>query len=159
MKHNILRVARKEWASLFGSPTAYIFLGSFLAVTLFAFFWVDTFFARNLADIRPLFEWMPVLLIFLMSAVTMRMWSEERRMGTLGISPDLAGQNVFLGVGEVFGVLGFGDHRLGAHAPASDHRFFYGAIGLGPGDWGLYGRRVFGRRLRGGGALYFQQNR
>lgn len=83
MKHPILRVARKEWASLFGSPTAYIFLGSFLAVTLFAFFWVDTFFARNLADIRPLFEWMPVLLIFLMSAVTMRMWSEERRMGTL----------------------------------------------------------------------------
>ncbi len=83
MKNNIVRVARKEWASLFGSPTAYIFLGAFLAVTLFAFFWVDTFFARNLADVRPLFEWMPVLLIFLMSAVTMRMWSEERRMGTL----------------------------------------------------------------------------
>lgn len=83
MFKDILRIARKELAGLFSSPTAYIFLGAFLGVTLFTFFWVDTFFARNIADVRPLFEWMPLLLIFLMSAVTMRMWSEERRMGTM----------------------------------------------------------------------------
>jgi ABC-type transport system involved in multi-copper enzyme maturation permease subunit len=46
-------------------------------------FWVETFFARNIADVRPLFEWMPLLLIFLVAAITMRMWSEERRSGTL----------------------------------------------------------------------------
>jgi len=44
---------------------------------------VETFFARNIADVRPLFEWLPLLLIFLVAAVTMRMWSEERRSGTL----------------------------------------------------------------------------
>ena len=79
----ILRIARKEFASFFSSPIAFIFFGAFLAVTLFVFFWVETFFARNIADVRPLFEWMPLLLIFLVAAVTMRMWSEERRSGTL----------------------------------------------------------------------------
>jgi len=79
----ILRIARKEFATFFSSLIAFIFLGAFLAVTLFVFFWVETFFARNIADVRPLFEWMPLLLIFLVAAVTMRMWSEERRSGTL----------------------------------------------------------------------------
>ncbi len=78
-----LRIARKELAGYFGSPVAYIFIGAFLAVTLFVFFWADAFFARNIADVRPLFEWMPVLLIFLTAALTMRLWSEERRAGTL----------------------------------------------------------------------------
>jgi ABC-2 type transport system permease protein len=81
--NTILRIARKEFATFFSSPIAFIFLGAFLAVTLFVFFWVETFFARNIADVRPLFEWMPLLLIFLVAAVTMRMWSEERRSGTL----------------------------------------------------------------------------
>ncbi|MBN2429549.1 MAG: Gldg family protein [Deltaproteobacteria bacterium] len=78
-----LRVARKELSAFFSSPMAYIFLGTFLVVSLFVFFWADAFFARNIADVRPLFEWMPVLLIFLVAALTMRMWSEERRMGTI----------------------------------------------------------------------------
>jgi ABC-2 type transport system permease protein len=79
----VLRIARKELSSYFSSPAAFIFIGVFLAALLFIFFWVDRFFARNIADVRPLFEWMPVLLIFLVSAMTMRMWSEERRAGTL----------------------------------------------------------------------------
>lgn len=81
--NELFRIARKEFSGFFSSPIAFIFLGAFLAVTLFVFFWVETFFARNIADVRPMFEWMPVLLIFLVAAVTMRMWSEERRAGTL----------------------------------------------------------------------------
>jgi ABC-2 type transport system permease protein len=77
------RVARKELQLFFASPVAWLFLASFLAVCLFTFFWVESFFARNIADVRPLFEWMPLLLIFLSAALTMRSWSEERRSGTL----------------------------------------------------------------------------
>ena len=80
---SLIRIARKEFAGFFSSPVAFIFLGAFLAVTLFVFFWVETFFARSIADVRPLYEWMPLLLIFLTAAITMRMWSEERRAGTL----------------------------------------------------------------------------
>jgi ABC-2 type transport system permease protein len=79
----VLRTFRKEFSGFFASPQAFIFFGAFLAVTLFVFFWVERFFARNIADVRPLFEWMPVLLIFLAAAITMRMWSEEQRAGTL----------------------------------------------------------------------------
>jgi ABC-2 type transport system permease protein len=78
-----LHVARKELAAFFGSPVAYLFIGAFLAANLFTFFWGETFFARNIADLRPLFDWMPVLLGFLVAALTMRLWSEERRAGTL----------------------------------------------------------------------------
>ncbi|SDO48470.1 Gldg family protein [Desulforhopalus singaporensis] len=81
---NILkRTVAKEFGTFFCSPVAFIFLGSFLAINLFIFFWVETFFARNIDEIRPLFEWMPILLIFLCAATTMRMWSEEHRSGTL----------------------------------------------------------------------------
>jgi ABC-2 type transport system permease protein len=79
----INRIARKELTLFFATPVAWLFLGSFAAVTLFVFFWGEAFFARNIADARPLFEWMPILLIFLGSALTMRMWSEERRTSTL----------------------------------------------------------------------------
>jgi ABC-2 type transport system permease protein len=77
------RIAAKETTLFFSSPVAYMFLGSFVAVTLFIFFWGEAFFARNIADVRPMFEWMPLLLIVLCSTLTMRMWSEERRTGTL----------------------------------------------------------------------------
>lgn len=80
---NLVRIARKEFAAFFASPIAFIFFGAFLLITLFVFFWVETFFARNIADVRPLFEWMPILLVFLSAAITMRMWSEEQRAGTL----------------------------------------------------------------------------
>jgi len=81
--HAALRVARKEFRAFFASPAAYLFLGAFAAAVLFSFFWVETFFARNIADVRPLFQWLPLLLIFLVAALTMRAWSEERRAGTL----------------------------------------------------------------------------
>ena len=77
------RVAQKEMLLFFSSPVAWLFLATFIAATFFIFFWVESFFARNTADIRPLFEWMPILLILLCAALTMRMWSEERRTGTL----------------------------------------------------------------------------
>lgn len=79
----LMIVARKELTSFFASPVAYIFLGTFLVVSLFTFFFVETFFARNIVDVQPLFRWMPTLLIFLVAALTMRSWSEERRSGTL----------------------------------------------------------------------------
>ena len=79
----IRRIAGKEVTLFFASPIAYLFLATFAGVTLFTFFWGEAFFSRNIADVRPLFEWMPLLLIFLASTLTMRLWSEERRSGTL----------------------------------------------------------------------------
>jgi ABC-2 type transport system permease protein len=101
-----LAITRKELQGYFGSPMALIFVGAFLAVTLFSFFWVDTFFARGIADIRPLFRWTPVLLIFLVAALTMRQWSEEERTGTLEVLLTLPVYRVQLVAGKFFAVLG-----------------------------------------------------
>ncbi len=77
------QVAGKELRSFFNSPSGYLFLAAFLGAVLFNFFWLEVFFARNIADVRPLFEGLPFLLIFFIAAITMRSWSEEIRAGTL----------------------------------------------------------------------------
>ncbi len=102
---NVLRVIHKEFGSFFSSPIAYIFIGVFLAVNLFIFFWVETFFSRNISDIRPLFTWMPILLIFLSAAVTMRLWAEERKTGTLELLLTSPVSPVALVLGKFFACL------------------------------------------------------
>lgn len=77
------KILRKEFNGFFASPAAWLFVGAFLIATLFIFFWAEAFFARNIADMKPLFQWMPVLLIFLVGSLSMRTWSEERRSGTI----------------------------------------------------------------------------
>lgn len=81
----ILSIAGKELKLYFGSPMALIFVGVFLALTLFVFFWVDSFFARGVADARALFEWMPLLMILLVAALTMHQWSREEESGNLQV--------------------------------------------------------------------------
>jgi ABC-2 type transport system permease protein len=101
----ILAMARKELNSYFSSPLALIFVGVFLAATLFSFFWVNAFFARGVADVRLMFSAMPVLLIFLVAALTMRQWSEEQRSGTLEMLLTLPVQQVQLVVGKFLAVV------------------------------------------------------
>jgi ABC-2 type transport system permease protein len=78
-------VARKELDAYLASPIALIFLAVFVGLTLFCFFWREAFFSRNVADLRPLFRWIPILTIFVVAALTMRQWSEEQRGGTLEV--------------------------------------------------------------------------
>ncbi len=81
----IWTIARKELRGYFNSAVAVIFLAAFLGVTLYTFFWREHFFARGVADLRPLFEWLPKLLIILVAALAMRLWADERRAGTLEV--------------------------------------------------------------------------
>ncbi|MCA9975899.1 MAG: ABC-2 transporter permease, partial [Anaerolineales bacterium] len=106
MKRQVLAITRKELNSYFGSPLAIIFLGTFLAAVLFIFFTVETFFARGVADIRPLFRWMPILLIFLLAALTMRQWSEEQRSGTQELLLTLPVSPLNLVLGKFLAVMG-----------------------------------------------------
>ncbi|HEY3729826.1 MAG TPA: Gldg family protein [Steroidobacteraceae bacterium] len=106
MLHRVLRIAGRELTGYFASPAAFLFLAAFLGATLFIFFWVATFFERNLADVRPLFQWMPVLLIFLVAALTMRSWAEERRAGTVELLLTSPTTPTELVLGKFLGCLG-----------------------------------------------------
>lgn len=81
----IWTVAKKELRGYFGSAIAVIFLVAFLGFTLYTFFWRERFFARGVADLRPLFVWLPRLLIIVVSALAMRLWSDEKKAGTLEV--------------------------------------------------------------------------
>lgn len=122
---------RREAGAYFASPVAYLFIGTFLAVTLFIFFWVEAFFARNIADVRPLFEWMPILLIALVSALTMRAWSEERRAGTLEVLMTAPVSSTALVLGKFFAALSLIAVALLLTLPLP-----ITADMLGPLDWG-----------------------
>ncbi len=101
----ILAITKKEIKVYFSSLLALIFMASFLAVVLFVFFSVEKFFGRGIADVRPMFAWMPVLLIFLLAALTMRQWSEEQSSGSLEILLTLPTSHIQLVIGKFLAVM------------------------------------------------------
>lgn len=127
----ILATARKEWNNYFSSPQALIFIGVFLAASLFIFFWVETFFARGVAEMRPLFRWMPALLIFLVAALTMRQWSEEQRSGAIEMLLTLPVPTWKLVLGKFLAVMGLVAVALALTLPLT-----LSVALLGNLDWG-----------------------
>jgi ABC-2 type transport system permease protein len=102
--NHVLTIMKKELRSYFLSPVALIFLGIFLIASFALFFRVeDNVFIRNLVDVRPLFRSLPLLLIFLVSAITMKQWSEEQKLGTLEILLTLPVKTHHLVLGKFLG--------------------------------------------------------
>jgi ABC-2 type transport system permease protein len=81
--HAIATIARRELASYFASPVAYVFLVIFLLLTGFLTFTAGAFFERGEASLAAFFAWHPWVYLVLVPAVGMRLWAEERRAGTL----------------------------------------------------------------------------
>jgi ABC-2 type transport system permease protein len=76
-------IAKRELASYFSSPVAYVFLVIFLLLTGFFTFTAGNFFERGEASLAAFFGWHPWLYLVLVPAVGMRLWAEERRSGTM----------------------------------------------------------------------------
>jgi len=76
-------VLRREFAGYFGSPVAYVFIVVFLLLCGFFTFSLSRFYEMGQADLRSFFEWHPWIFLFLVPAVGMRLWAEERRTGTI----------------------------------------------------------------------------
>jgi ABC-2 type transport system permease protein len=81
---NIKAVAKRELMAYFASPVAYVFIVIFLLLTGFFTFMLGGFFERDQAALNAsFFMWHPWLYLFLVPAAGMRLWSEERRLGTM----------------------------------------------------------------------------
>ncbi|MCD6508580.1 ABC transporter permease [Candidatus Poribacteria bacterium] len=80
---NVMAVIRKELKGYFNSPIAYIFIIVFLTLSSWLFF--RGFFLIGQADMRPFFSLMPWIFLFFVPAVSMRLWAEERKLGTVEI--------------------------------------------------------------------------
>ncbi|MCW8084067.1 ABC transporter permease subunit [Sabulicella glaciei] len=76
-------IARREFAGYFATPVAAVFIVIFLVLAGALTFTLGGFSGRNQADLLPFFGFVPWLLLFLVPALTMRLWAEERRLGTI----------------------------------------------------------------------------
>lgn len=79
----IWTIAKRELGGYFTSPVAYVFLVIFLLLAGFFTFTAGAFFERGEAGLSAFFAWHPWLYLILVPAVGMRLWSEERRAGTI----------------------------------------------------------------------------
>ena len=79
----IRTIVKRELASYFTSPVAYVFLVIFLLLTGFFTFTAGNFFERGEASLAAFFGWHPWVYLVLVPAVGMRLWAEERRSGTM----------------------------------------------------------------------------
>jgi ABC-2 type transport system permease protein len=80
---NVGIILRRELSSYFATPLAYVFLLIFLVLANLFTFYLGGFFERGQADLNPFFSYHPWLFLFLIPAVSMRLWSDERRSGSI----------------------------------------------------------------------------
>jgi ABC-2 type transport system permease protein len=76
-------VFKRELAGYFATPVAYVFIVVFLVLTGVLTFYMGRFYENRQADLQAFFTWHPWLYLFLVPAISMRMWAEERKSGTI----------------------------------------------------------------------------
>ena len=86
--NNIKTIFRKESSTYFNTPIGYIFSAFFLLLISFLFFYGlggNSFWDLKIASLEQFFSWIPILYIIFIPAITMRIWSEEEKSGTLEV--------------------------------------------------------------------------
>jgi ABC-2 type transport system permease protein len=126
-----LLIARREVAGYLDLPIAYVVLPAFLLLAGVWFFVFDSFFAVGQATLRPLFELVPFLFTFFVPAITMRLFAEERRAGTLEVLLTWPVGDWEVVVGKFLGAMAL----VGA-ATALTLPYAITVALLGPLDWG-----------------------
>jgi ABC-2 type transport system permease protein len=82
-------ILRRELRAYFATPVAYVFIVIFLLLTGIFTFYLGNFYERGQADLDPFFRFHPWLYLFLIPAIAMRLWSEERKSGTIELTMTL----------------------------------------------------------------------
>lgn len=81
--HHVWPIFKREFSGYFATPLAYVFIVIFL-FSMGAFtFYVGHFFENGIADLTVFFAYHPWLYLFLVPAIAMRLWADERRTGTM----------------------------------------------------------------------------
>lgn len=79
----VANVTRRELSGYFSTPVAWVFIVIFLVMSGVFTFYIGAFYERGIAGLEPFFQFHPWLYLFLVPAIGMRLWAEERRSGTV----------------------------------------------------------------------------
>ncbi|HOH50868.1 MAG TPA: ABC transporter permease, partial [Candidatus Hydrogenedentes bacterium] len=102
---NIIAILRRDLGAYFTSPIGYIFMMVFITISVGLY--ITSFFVFPVADMRPYFENLPLLLCVFIPAVTMRIWAEERKENTWEMLLTFPMQAWELVMGKFFAALVF----------------------------------------------------
>lgn len=144
----ILTVFRRELASYFATPLAYIFIVIFLVLAGALTFFVGSFFERGQADLQPFFNFHPWLYLVLIPALGMRLWAEERKSGTIELLLTLPISVGAVVVGKFLAAWAFAGIALALTFP-----FWVTVAWLGHPDNGVILASYIGSFLMAGGFL------
>jgi ABC-2 type transport system permease protein len=103
---NIRTIYRRELANYFNTPIGYIFLGIFVILVNFLFFFITRFFDRGYS-LQGLFDMLKLIYLAFIPVITMRLWAEERRSGTVELLLTLPFNELELILGKYFSALIF----------------------------------------------------
>jgi len=102
---NMTTIFRREFAAYFNSPIAYIFIIAFLVLN--SGLYMTSFFLNGVADLRAFFGNLPIFLIFFIPAVSMRLWAEDKRIGTFELLMTLPMRAMDVMLGKYLAALAF----------------------------------------------------
>ena len=141
-------VFRRELASYFATPLAYIFIVIFLVLAGALAFFVGNFFDRGQADLQAFFNFHPWLYLVLIPALSMRLWAEERKSGTVELLLTLPIATGAAVVGKFLAAWAFAGIALALTFP-----FWLTVSYLGQPDHGVIVASYIGSFLMAGGFL------
>src|SRR5260221_8954826 len=110
-------IFRRELASYFATPLAYIFIVIFLVMAGILAFFVGNFFERGQADLQAFFTFHPWLYLVLIPALSMRLWAEERKSGTIELFLTLPISMLSAVLGKFLAAWGFAGIALALTVP------------------------------------------
>ena len=99
---SIIIIFKKEILSYFSTPVAYVFITIYLVLSGLFTFYLGNFFSVGQANLNSFFEWHPWLYLLLIPSVSMRLWSEEKRNGTIELLTTLPIKTISLVIGKFF---------------------------------------------------------
>ena len=133
---------KKELMSYFNSPIAYIFIGVFLVVGNWLFF--KSFFLIGQVSMRGYFDLLPWIFLFLSPAITMRLWAEEKKSGTIEFLLTLPITDWQAVLSKFFGALAFLTASLLLSATVPVTLAILGNVDFGPIIGGYLGALLLG---------------